>query len=228
MPGAHRWQVEQLRDTLLNRAMQGIESLYLFLEANAASFPLWTASAAYTRRNRYLIKSPTDFSDQYNIHHPFRTYNALLGIMGDVEEMYVAPMIGRDYLETLKDLASPTADEKQVISDLKKSIAHLCIHHAIEKLPVRITDKGVTMYQGSEQQADLNKAQASDNLMNLTLQATRRDGQNYLTKAKAYLNANASPTVFADYYNSTYYVAPVDPADRIDPNSTHKTFSFIR
>ncbi len=228
MPGAHRWQVNQLRDTLLSRALQGIESLYGFLEANAVNFSLWTASDAYARRRRFLIRSAMDFNDQYNVYHPFRTYNAILPIMGDVEEMYINTPIGKDFFASLKTDASPTPEELAVIADLKKAIAHLCMHHAIEKLPMKITDRGITMYQASEEGSDVNKAQATENLMNLTMQATRRDGQNYLTKAKKYLDATASDTVFPDYFASDYYTAPVSDADRVDPNSIHKTFSFLR
>jgi len=228
MPSAHRWHVDQLRDRLLSIALQGIESLYGFLEANAASFPLWTASDGYKRRNRFLIKSAMDFNDQYNVYHPFRTYNAILPIMGDVEAMYVNQTIGQTFFEALKANASPSAAEKVVIADLKKAIAQLCMHHAIEKLPVKITDKGITMYNSATEAADQTAQQASADLMNLTMKATRRDGQAYLSKAKEYLDANASPTVFATYYASAYYAAPVADADRVDTNSQHKTFSFIR
>jgi len=140
----------------------------------------------------------------------------------------VNSLICADYFTALKGNASPTADESQVISDLKKAIANLTIFHAIEKLTVRITEKGITMFNAHTDNPDGTKQQASDNLMQMTMRASKRDGDNYLTKAKKYLDNNASAIIFPTYFSSSYYSAPIDPANVTDVNENLKFYSFIR
>lgn len=228
MPSAYRWEFDGVKDALLTRALQGIESLYDYMEKNAGSFALWTASTAYTRRNRFLIKNGIDFNDQYHVYHPFRTYEAMTGIMGDVEELYVSNLIGKDFFTALKALASPSTEEKKVIADLKKAVANLCIHHAIEKLPVKITDNGITIHVASSDRGDSDKQTAGNDLLQLNMKACYRDGQNYLTKAKKYLDATASVSIFPVYFASENYSAPIADEDKVDPNEGRKFFTFIK
>lgn len=224
MPTAFRWEFDGVKEALVNRAYIGMESLLKFLDDNIDDYPLYSASEAYTRRNKYLIRSGADFADQYRVYQPSRTFNSIMTMMDDVESLYVIPILG-EYFTTLKGLASPTTEEKLVIADLKKAIAHLTIFHAVQKFSVRITEHGLTIYSGNTDRSDSDRAQPTDNLLSMTIKACERDGQNYLTKAKKYLNDNASETVFADFYNSDSYSAPSEP---VDPNTDRAFYTFIR
>lgn len=223
MPTAYRWEFDGVKDALAQKAHQGLESLMQFLEDNAVSFPLWTSSDAYVKRNQYLIKTAQDFSSQYRIDQPYRTFSSLLGVMDDVEALYIKPTIGEAFFAELKAETSPTDDEKAVIADLKKAIAHLTIHHAFEKRTVKVTEKGVVIYDRNTDRGASENAQPTADLMSHTMAATKRDGNNYLSKARNYLNANASGSVFATYFQSDKYVAPVE---REDPNKDRKMFAF--
>jgi hypothetical protein len=64
--------------------------------------------------------------------------------------------------------------------------------------------------------------------MQMTMRASKRDGDNYLTKAKKYLDNNASAIIFPTYFSSSYYSAPIDPANVTDVNENLKFYSFIR
>lgn len=223
MPTAYRWEFDGVKDALAQRAHQGMESLMQFLEENAASFPLWTASDAYAIRNKFLVKSAPDFSEQYVLSQPYRTYSALLGVMADVEDLYIKPSIGEAFFAELKADPAPTADEKQVIADLKKALAHLTIHHAYEKLSVKVTEAGLTVYDRGSDRGNSEAAQPSSEMTSFTMAATLRDGQRYLNKAKATLNEKASATVFVTYFQSANYSAPTAYED---PNKDRKIFAF--
>lgn len=223
MPTAYRWEYDGVKDALIQRAYQGMEMLYKFLEDNVAELPSWTTSPGFILRNKFLVRTAMDFNEQYKIDEPYRTYNALLGVMGDVEELYIKPAIGEAFFTELKEITTPTEDEKQVIADLKKSIAHLCIHHAFEKLSVKVTERGLSIYDRYADRGNSENAQPSTDLMNFTMKAALRDGQNYLSKAREYLNAKASNSVFVTYFQSDRYVAP---SEKVDINKDRKLFSF--
>lgn len=229
MPSAFRWEVDGVKDALANRAYQGMESLLQYLEKYKDQFPDWTNSNAYKRRTAYLIKSGYDFSDNFNLYQPLRTYNALYGIMGDVEELYIIPAIGKTFFDELKALTNPDTNQVRVIADLKKAIAHLCIRHACEKLPVRISDAGFTVNTaiGSNDTANANRENVPNTNLSLLVSSCDRDGKNYLLKAKSFLDANAAAGIFATYFNSPLYTAPADPNAPIDdPNSRRKIFTL--
>lgn len=223
MPTAYRWEFDGVKDTLAQKGHQGMESLLQFLEENAASFPSWTASEAYAIRNKFLIKTAMDFSDQYRIAEPHRTYSSLLGVLADVEDLYIKPTIGEAFFAELKADPAPNADEKQVIATLKKAIAHLCIHHAFEKSLTKITEAGVTIYDRYADRGDSTAAQPTHDQIQFVMNATKRDGQSYLVKAKLYLDQKASGSLFATYFASEFYTAPKEYED---PNKNRKIFRF--
>jgi hypothetical protein len=223
MPTAYRWEFDGVKDTLAQKGHQGMESLLQFLEENAVSFPSWTASEAYAIRNKFLIKTAMDFSDQYRIAEPHRTYSSLLGVLADVEDLYIKPTIGEAFFAELKADPAPNADEKQVIATLKKAIAHLCIHHAFEKSLTKITEAGVTIYDRYADRGDSTAAQPTHDQIQFVMNSTKRDGQSYLVKAKLYLDQKASGSLFATYFASEFYTAPKEYED---PNKNRKIFRF--
>ncbi len=229
MPAAYRWEVDEVKNALASRAYQGLESMLEFLEKEQAQFTDWTTSEAYQRRKRFLIRNGYQFTEQFTLFQPLRTYNMLLAIMADVEELYVNQLIGKAYFTEIKGLAAPTTDEKQVIGDLKKGIAHLVIMHAAEKLPVRIGEAGFTVLNSSSgnDSGSAGQQTASDNTLSTLINSCHREGNKYLLKAKAYLDEKASGSVFANYFSSSHYVAPLDPGEQPDdPNARRKIFTL--
>jgi hypothetical protein len=69
MQAAHRWEYNELKNTLQDYAMDGIEQLLDFLYDNKASFALWTASNEFKAIDNLLVKTGTDFSKQYPLYH---------------------------------------------------------------------------------------------------------------------------------------------------------------
>lgn len=226
MPAAYRWEVDEVKNALYNRAYQGLESMLTFLEKYKDQFVDWTTSEAYKRRTKYLIKNGYDFSDQFTLYHPLRTYNSLFGILGDVEGLYVVQTIGETFFNELKALSVPSADEKIVMDNLKKSIAHYCIMHAAEKLPVRISEYGFTVHQANgNDSGDSSQGHAPDNNLSMLIKSCERDGNNYLLKAKQYLDQKASAVLFPTYFSSAYYSNPTTTASD-DGNARRKIFTF--
>lgn len=193
MPAAHRWEYNEIRNTLSDYAMDGVEILLDFLFDNKASFPSWTGSAEYLVLDGFFIKSGTDFAKQYPLYQPLYTYWTLKPIMQDVEENYLAPTLGRDLLAWVKmqdtieiTVSGSPVDVKKF---LKKAVAMLTIKHACEHFTPRFDKNGFTVINtgSSDDDSATGRSAASGPQIAAKMQACDRDGQNYLSKAASYL-----------------------------------------
>ncbi len=239
MPAAFRWEVEQLKSTLADYAADGIELLIGYLYDNQADFPAWTDSDAFAQIDGLLIKTAEDFNRQYRLYQPYRTFWLLKAIMTDVEENYLANLLGRDLVAWIKaqeaipvDTGSGEADIKKL---LKKAVAFLTIRHACDQLPIRIDQYGFTIsYQSGDTEnpavAGRGAAPASD--IEQKKNAAERDGQNYLAKAADLLVAMAGgeagdpPDGFQEAFQNSPLHVPVDSTPQTNGNEYRKIFRF--
>lgn len=224
MPSAYRWEFEGVKEALLEKATAGIETLLSFLDINANSFTKWKQSEQYKFRQKQLIKTAMDFSAQYKLHQPNRTFSSLLSLMGDVELMYIYPTIGKAFYMDLIADTTLNDQQKEVLILLKKAMANLTIYHAFEKLTVRMTAYGPTIYDRYQDRLETDSQPTTD-LMAFAMKSALRDGQSYLSKAKDYLNRNATADIFPLYFASDLYQTI---HDRKDPNQSLPFYTFIR
>ena len=222
MPAAFKWQYNAALDSLKTRAYNAMEELFRFLEANKPALS-WDDSD----RKKTLITNGIDFSDHYSLFQPLRTFFLLRPVMLKVEDLYIKQAIGSAFLEELKGKQSPTADEEEVLRNLKLAIVHFTIKHAMETMPVRKSEGGMTVLNSTADKDAFegNQASAPDALLHMEKQAAERDGQEYLKRAKRLLNSKASSTVFATYFDSELYTAP-PTAKLVSFNAGKKTFRF--
>lgn len=223
-PAAMKWQFNEGVNSLKTRAYNSMEELYNFLLTNKTELA-WSDAD----RKKFLITNGLDFTEYYTLFQPLRTYHLLKGSMTKAEDKYVKPLIGDTFFSSLKTLANPSTEEKEVIRLLKLAVAHLTIKHACETLPIRKWDGGFTVLNAAADRDAYESSQgnAPDALVETERKAADRDGQDYLKQAVAYLNEKASNTVFASFFSSDYYEAP-PAADVIEEsrNANSKIFRF--
>jgi hypothetical protein len=227
MPPVSRWSYLQLREAIRDGALVSMERLLEYLEAHSDDYADWENSDERKAYNKLLIRSGYEFSAIYSLYQPLRTYITLKGIMGMVEERYIEATIGKDFLVELK--ADASDDGKEAISLLKRTVAYYTIWHAIQELPVRISDSGFTVLgtNGAPDSQDQGRMADQGSLLSMKLAAAKREGDNYLTVAKNYLDAKASTETFATYFNSGYFTKPAeDVPPAILDNETRKIFRF--
>lgn len=207
--GAYRYQYENVLQHLENEGLAGLERLFEFLMANQGDYTDWVSSTAYARLNKNLIKTGIDFTKYYYLFQPNRTFFALQPVMQEVEDLFIKSIMGDTFFTYLKNVADPSDEEKIVIDLLKKAIANFTIFKAISKLSVRVRPEGFTVMIGTLDRSPQGEANASMLQLELLHQETYKDGNSYLDRAMVYLNANASVSVFADYFTSSYYLDPL-------------------
>lgn len=229
MPAAFRWEFNEVKSTLEDKALTGMEELLEFLDDNKADFSTWANSVAYKQYYEHLIHNGRDFNKIYPLYQPLRTFHSLRPILNLVEDMYIAPAIGNAFLSEIITTDNPDANVQAILSLLKKAEAYLTIKHSIESMPVRISANGFTVaaLRGTDKdETETNRQPAPDNLLRLQMDSSERDGMTYLKQAKNYLNQNASATVFPTYFSSSLYKDPAITPQVDRGNDARKIFRF--
>jgi hypothetical protein len=208
MPSVYRWEYEELKQVLLSKAYASLETLLKFLQKNANDYPTWENGIGLKMRQSLLIKNGADFSDYFKLHQPYQTYHMLISCMRDVDELYIIPLLGSTFYNSIKILTSPSELEAELIHKLKFAIANLTISQAAEKLPVRIDANGFTVMNSHGDSASNQQMSASEVVIGTLKQKTLIDGRKYIAGIRQFLNKHASSDVFKLYFESDKYTAP--------------------
>lgn len=219
---APRWAFLQLREMLFDKGSAGLEELLILLYENKPQGVTWEVPSVFDT----AIKTGKEFNQYYTIYQPYRTFESLRPVVKVVQDEVIIPAIGEVFLQALVSKTSPSNDEKQAIILIKKCVAHLTIKMAAALLPVKIGADGWTVAldrttdttnQGGQQAPAIQLQVMSD--------AAENTGRSYLDMLITLLNKKASGVVFADFFNSELYKAPVTlPVAEPVFNQTSNTF----
>ncbi len=206
---AHRWEYLELKNTLQDYAIDGIEDLLAYLYDKKADFPLWADSPEFTELDSYIIKTGTDFSKYYTLYSPLYTFWALKPLLLDVEENYLAGTFGRDLLAWIKnhdkiEVTVPGGGLVDVKKLVKKAAAFLTIKHACEHFTPRLDKNGFTVVQTGNVDDNSNDGftAATQQQVQQKKITCDKEGQNYLSKSAFYLLNVADGIYSADFDDS--------------------------
>lgn len=227
MQAAHRWEYNEVKESLEDKGAYAIDALLKFLFANAEDYEAWTDSEEYQEAAGQLFRTGADFNKYFRLHQPYRTWWELRPVISEVEDFYIHSAIGETFYEQLKDEPDASDETMAAVVMIKKAVAHLTIVKAIEKLSVKITPQGFTILlsAGSTDAANSGDAAVRDPQLSMLHDSCTRSGESYLVKLVEYLNATASASLFADYFSSDKYVAP-STEEAISKNDTRKIFGM--
>lgn len=232
MQKAVGWEYKELKKYLKDRALDATEVLLKYLWKNKATLDLWTASDAYKQFESLLIRTGTDFSEHYMLYQPMRTFYAFKTILNDVQDEYVSSALGKDLLNYLKDVAAPSPEEKSIIRKLKKGLAFYTIYRAGEHFPVRFSDAGFTVVAdgGDSEGETAGSVNATLQMIEIKMKACKREGQNFMARAKNELVKLRTATVAANAFTTAFDTGPltkyISPEQQTSGNEKRKTFRF--
>lgn len=190
LPKAVGWEFKELKSFLRDRTVDATEVLLNYLWRNKGALNNWTSSNEYKSFSGLLIKSGTDFSDQYKLHQPMRNFYALKNLMRDQQDSYIVSGIGSALTKYFIDKAAPSETEKEILQQLKKALAYFTIKHTVDHYAVTYSDAGFTIvseYGGDRETVDSGRAAASANGIDRLRKACDRDGKNFIAHAKKLL-----------------------------------------
>ncbi len=222
-----QWQIDKVEIKYLNAGFRALENLYAFLEANKADYPLWTSSTAYTESRENFIPNATIFNKYYHIDNSRRMYVRLKPYMLKLEDFYIKPLLGEEYYDELKAVIStvdPSDDDQVVVNYVRKIMAPLSIHRALEEGMLDVGPDGVFINLFD---SGTNKKQApADRRIQNVADRALADAEIYIQQLKTFLNKNASSILYETYFESSTYTDPA--TDTKFPNSKDNSFYVAR
>lgn len=179
---AYQYQKNDFLKNQFNLGLERMDNLYGFLEENIDDYPLYAASEIRAGLNKLLIRSLADFERQVSIRESFWLFLHLRDIMEDVELTRVIPNMGEHY-ETIKSKIDSdqnlTADETEILTYAKKTIANLSLNEVVNRLPVQLDSDGALMVFAENTKTINAKLPADDQKLNRLKEQYLNTGNNY-------------------------------------------------
>lgn len=138
---AFKWQVDDVRKSLLELAFSGIEDLLECLESAPMSFAEYHASDEFKKQKQYLISTASSFDENFKINGSRYVFSTISYIMKRVEQD-VAYSFGSEFFVALKDDHAEGKKRELVDSFLKPGIARITIAKALKERVITL-DNGV-------------------------------------------------------------------------------------
>lgn len=222
------WEVQRLENTLLETALDGMEVLLNYLFDNKASYAEWTASEPYSKIKTLLIRTATDFTDQYTLFRPQRSYFVMKSVLKDTQFLFIEKTIGAALLTYLRDKEAPTSAEKTCIELLKKSLAFYTVMKACRHFSVSFSDGGFTI-MGEKSSNGMDNGQGPDlELLQMKMNECDKEGSAYLELARTELvalySADGATSEFKTAFEAGDLVNFIARADRTSGNESRKIF----
>lgn len=199
---AYKYQESaKLRSTLQN-GYEALEKLILFLENNKADYPDWEDAPGYLRHHEVLLHTAAVFRIAQSKKITRHVFDLVRGIIEDVEQFAIVPLIGEDQYEALltaRKTGTWTTEtmEKKVIYLLQRAVAHFTLDNAIRLGWAQFEGDSVVQSERPDDHPD--QRTASGLPVGLRLNFHDYTANRWLKKAKAYLDTNIDEAAFADY-----------------------------
>ncbi|MDA3819096.1 MAG: hypothetical protein PF590_01275 [Candidatus Delongbacteria bacterium] len=192
---AFEWQIKMLADRYQKAADSNLENL--LEELLKLTPPEWTSSAIYKKLRSHFVRSATEFENYFNIDESHLVFIKLLPDIDYVERTYIRSILGDAFLEEMKErLLDGESEESSSVSTSEAVLsAYRTLFDMIAATVCLLTAKHTSL-------------ELADDATEIDKRAAHLQQQ-----LQEYLNANASDTLFAKYFKSEQYTAPLTEED---------------
>lgn len=212
----HRWEYEQLKESLAEKGSAALEAMMQYLYANKAALG-WTIPDGY----KSIIKTGDEFKKYYFIHQPYRTFEMLRPLLNEVEDQYLVSSIGQETFDFLKDYSGENATVMAAVRLLKKAAVNYTINKAVDLLPIKITVNGFTVaLKEQNDKTDQGQQIAPDSQFSRLSDSTLRSANSYIKELIDLLDEKATDQLFEEYKSSKYYTSPTTKASEGSRNES--------
>lgn len=227
--GAFRWEYNNVVNALHDRGYSAQEALILFLKNYSSDFPDWSTSPYNDPEGFAIIRDGKDLSSVLGLQQPHRSYLLLQSAFLSVKSLYLDEVFDDTFYATLtQHIIADTlsAEEKELVKLLRSACARLAMKQAAEEQSLKFTTSGFTITDAATAKDNPEEGKADPGAGRLVSFAKEMEqgGGAFLEKARTYLNAKASETVFPDYFSSSFYKAPEEERPLPYNNDTRKGF----
>lgn len=218
---AFQWQINDLKDYLLETGYEALDQALAYLDEHKAEFPTWAASEAYAANKQQLLNSAAEFDRYYRINASRRTFLALVPIMQRQEVLNLEPLLSSAFCAALRaeiQTGQVSAATEAVLRLLHPALAHLTMAQAIGELSFSINGPALELQVYRPDNANSKESDPGlTALLALKRDQALENGREYLRQLLAFLNAQASATVYPEFFKSAAYTAPVTATSEQPP-----------
>lgn len=222
---APQWKVNKLEQSFLRAGDKHLDKMLEFLEKNAATYPDWITSDAYTELTENILQNAAQATKHINIGHSRRVFLQLKPFIAWAEEVVIRALICSaqyDRLKTGLKAGDLTAAENALLGKIRPIIAYFALYNAIPQLQISITDQGISV--SSFLDSMNSKSAATDKQIDKLRQSLKDSGQAYIDHLKSFIVENIDDYQLIE--SSDCYTQRADPGPRHQVENTEDSKSF--
>lgn len=218
---AFKYQENDFRATHLHYGYEALERMLKFLDQNETNYPDWMASSARERNRELFLMYASEFRDCHDKKVSRFVYKAIRGIISEMEDDYIEPLIGTPFFEDLKELHSKkllgialstdpilveqAEKEKKLLKLIQKAIAHLTIQTAIKRDWIFYDGDKVGVKERLEPQSYVKEGPASGQAISLRIRTHQTQANRHLHRIHCFLQENMDTfTTYKDWWEDMY------------------------
>jgi hypothetical protein len=201
---AYKYQVNDLKLSLIEAGYDALELMLAFLEDREVDYPLWQASTGYTKNKELFINSAKEFREAYRIFRGRQTFDLLRPLIDDMECFSILPCIGDPYFDELKDQIlnkTITVENQKAINIIQKALAYFVITEGARKNWVKITAHGVQAGSFLNDQSYEAQNPATQRQVSTIMMQGDEMGNRHLSKLQTLLIGNTDYPTFNTWYD---------------------------
>lgn len=208
---ASQTRVHQFRTSQLRKAMAGFDALLDWLEANKATYTDWAAGEGYTELKQGFVNTTTEFNNVVDINNSRYLFMRLRSYRRKVEQYELKSYLGTALYDEIKAQIvtdSVNADNAELLPFIHEAVSNRAAAKGALALNLEINEHGY-LASGLQESHTMSMAKkAKDEHLNTLVKQYDAEADAFFEKLRNYLNANASGTKYAVYFNSDLYVDP--------------------
>lgn len=222
--GAYKYQVNTFRAKHLNQGYNSIERLILFLDANLADYPLFTAATEYARHRSLVINYASEFAVHYDMKINRYIYQIMRPVIEEMEIFVLEPLLGQDFYTEIKTKIKANtldAQEKQLLFYLQKSVAHYTVLESLKRNIVQFQGDRIAQVEELEPQSSRKTSNAGMNSIGVLAGHNEEFAARHLSKAKWYLTENIDNFPTYKAWKEALAAAVEEAAATVEDNSRY-------
>lgn len=192
---AFQWQINELKQSFIDIAFNGIETLLEHMEENIDDFEAYKSSEQYSLNTSFLINKANDFNKYLNIDNSRYLFSQIAYIMKRVEDLICKKVCSPTFFDSLKNRSLKEKEKELVDNYLKPAIALFTGSIAIKEKQVSFVEgKVVYNFRGSTDNTNQSQALSREQILDTTKELEENANQ-YMIDALEFIKNNQ----FEDY-----------------------------
>lgn len=219
---AYKNQVNNYTRYARETGYQALEAMLSFLEAaTPGTYTAWENSEENARNREAFINTARQFQLVYSTSISRYVMETMRGLMLDIEEFAIVPLIGEPFFSELKTAIndkSTTTEQQKVIKKIQKAVAAFTVEEGIRRTIVKNTGEAIVVVESLEPQSNFKEGPASSERLRLALRHNDEWGNRHISAIKDFLNDNR-----ADYPTYKTWIEAIEEAAEEEAQATIAT-----